>query len=178
MDQSRHTFGRNPLTRKSKNLKPRVDLTAMVSISFLLIVFFMLTSFLSRPNGLDLGMPEGGEGCGGEICCFYAHDRDFTVLLDEDKIVMYQGLLEAPYDTPKTFSYKNDDLAKVLIQKNKDIQAYYGDPKKGIIVLVKASKKSTYGNLVHVLDELVIAKAPVYAVVDITPEEEAFLKDK
>ncbi|OWP85069.1 hypothetical protein BWK59_02145 [Flavobacterium davisii] len=179
MSETRHTFGRKPLTRKSKNLKPRVDLTAMVSISFLLIVFFMLTSFLSRPNAMDSGMPPMNEEatCGGVISCFDIHARDFTVLLDEDKIVLYHGLFESPFETPKTFSYKNDDLAKELIKKNVIIQRATGDPKKGLIVLIKSSRKSNYGNLVHALDALAIAKTPTYAVVDITPEEEAFLKN-
>ncbi|RVU89831.1 biopolymer transporter ExbD [Flavobacterium columnare] len=181
MSETRHTFGRKPLTRKSKNLKPRVDLTAMVSISFLLIVFFMLTSFLSRPNAMDLGMPgeRGCGGCEGGIHCYEdSSDRECTILLKEDKIILYHGHLEFPYETPKTFSYKNDDLAKELIKKNVMIQTATGDPKKGLIVLVKASRKSNYGNLVHALDALAIAKTPSYAVVDITPEEEAFLKNK
>ncbi|MFK7050592.1 biopolymer transporter ExbD [Flavobacterium columnare] len=82
MSETRHTFGRKPLTRKSKNLKPRVDLTAMVSISFLLIVFFMLTSFLSRPNEMDLGM-SGERGC-YDGCYVVAHDRECTILLNPD----------------------------------------------------------------------------------------------
>jgi hypothetical protein len=45
-----------------------------------------------------------------------------------------------------------------------------------LIVLVKASKKSTYRNLVDILDEIAITNVPTYAIVDITPEEKAMLE--
>jgi biopolymer transport protein ExbD len=48
--------------------------------------------------------------------------------------------------------------------------------KLGIVVLVKAAPKSTYGELVHTLDELKIAHVGIYAIVKITPEEIKLLK--
>ena len=51
--------------------------------------------------------------------------------------------------------------------------------KKGLIVLVKASKKSTYRNLVDILDEIAITNVPTYAIVnDFTPEETKLLEGK
>ena len=50
-----------------------------------------------------------------------------------------------------------------------------GDPKKGLIVIIKPSKKSTYKNLVDILDEMAICKVPTYAIVDISKEEDAVL---
>ncbi|AEW85454.1 biopolymer transporter ExbD [Flavobacterium columnare NBRC 100251 = ATCC 23463] len=177
MSETRNSFGRNPITRKCQNRNPRVDLTAMVSISFLLIVFFMLTSFLSRPNGLSLGMPSKRK-CIYDRCPTTAYNRECTILLKEDAIILYQGLLESPLEKPKRFSYKNNGLAKEVMRKNTLIQKQSGNSKKGLILLVKSSKQSNYGNLVHVLDQLTIAKTAIYNVMDITPAEELFLKDK
>lgn len=176
MSEARNDFGRKSITPKTKKLHPRVDLTAMVSVSFLLIVFFMLTSFLSRNNAMELGMPDNDGGC--DYGCYEISDREITILLKEDKIVTYSGYLSAPLEDPKEYSYGNDDLTREMIRKNQTIQDIYGDPKKGLIVLVKSSKQSTYGNLVNVLDKIAVAKTPVYAVVDITPEEEALLASK
>ena len=50
------------------------------------------------------------------------------------------------------------------------------DPKKGLIVIIKATKKSTYKNLVDVLDEMAISKVPTYAIVDIEKAEDALVK--
>ncbi|MNT63173.1 Biopolymer transport protein ExbD/TolR [compost metagenome] len=43
---------------RSKKLAPKVDLTAMVDLAFLLITFFMLTTTLNKPHRLDVAMPD------------------------------------------------------------------------------------------------------------------------
>ena len=47
-----------------------------------------------------------------------------------------------------------------------------GDKDKGMIVIIKPTKKSTYKNLVDILDEMAICKVPTYAIVnEFSPEE-------
>jgi biopolymer transport protein ExbD len=48
--------------------------------------------------------------------------------------------------------------------------------KLGIVVLIKAAPKSTYGDLVRALDELKVAHVGIYAIVNITKQEKALLK--
>lgn len=45
---------------RSKKLRPRIDLTAMVNISFLLIIFYMVSVELSKPKSMSLGLPDTG----------------------------------------------------------------------------------------------------------------------
>jgi biopolymer transport protein ExbD len=156
---------------RSKKLGHRVDLTAMVSISFLLIVFFMVTVELSKPKTLELGLPSCSEvDCG--VCCRPDFRRTVTLLLDDNnKIVSYRGLVQMPEEQPKTVHYGKDGIRNVIVNVKKTINQVCGND-RGAIVIIKPSKKSTFGNLVDVLDEMAINEIPTYAIVnDFTPEE-------
>jgi biopolymer transport protein ExbD len=85
-------------------------------------------------------------------------------------------LANEPIEGPTVVGYGKNGIRKELLSKIKSVVAKYGDPKKGLIVLVKASKKSTYRNLVDILDEIAITNVPTYAIVDITPEDNAMLE--
>lgn len=166
---------------KSKKFKTRIDLAAMVSVSFLLIIFFLVTKELSRPQSMDLGMPDEG-GCFIDGCCRPDFNRTITLLLDEkDQVVFYWGLLEVPNESPKRLTYGKNGIRKELMAKNEIIKKYLAgrNTRNGTIVIIKPSKKSTYGNLVAILDEMAITDIPTYAIVnDFTPEEQRLLASK
>lgn len=167
---------------RSKKLKARVDLTAMVSVSFLLIAFFMITTELGKPKTLSLSLPDRSCGWDGG-CSKGLETRIITILLDDnDQIVSYYGLLEWPIDGPKQIKYGKDGIRKELYYKNKSILEYsaqMGRPKNGAIVIIKPSKKSNYKNLVDILDEMAIAKIQNYTIVnDFTPEESKLLASR
>ncbi len=161
---------------RSKKLGHRVDLTAMVSISFLLIVFFMVTVELSKPKTLELGMADDG-GCGPTtIRCGNFSYRTMTLLLDDNnKIISYLGLTELPSETPKILHYGKDGIRNELMAKNKMIlesALRHERQNNGLIVIIKPSKKSNYGNLVDILDEMNIVNVSTYAIVnEFTPQE-------
>ena len=129
---------------------------------------------------MALGMPDKGRiVCGPINSGCISGDRIFTILIGKnDKIVVYSGELEYSAMPPKVLGPEKYSLRKELIDKTKEILMSTGDPKKGLIVIIKPSKDSNYGDLVNVLDEMAIVKVPTYAVVDITPEEEALLANK
>jgi len=175
-----------PKKVRSKKLNTRVDLTAMVSVSFLLIIFFMLVGELSKPKGINLGLPErysddkwsGIISCGGN-----SSQRIITVMLNEnDKIIIYSGLLFDPLENPKEVNYGKNGIRKELLKQNNTIlenSAKYGRPKNGAIVIIKPSKKSNFKNLIDILDEMAITKIDTYTIVnEFTPEESNLLASK
>lgn len=167
---------------RSKKLNAKVDLTAMVSVSFLLIIFFMVTIELSKPKGMELALPDKERSCGGEGGCIRG-DRLYTILLDKnDKIITYSGILEFDLDTAKKFEFGKNGIRKEVYRKKKEVNDYMisvGKPKSGVIVIIKPGRKSNFKNLVDILDEMKIAKIDTYAIVDeYTAEETKLLASK
>ncbi|WET02640.1 biopolymer transporter ExbD [Flavobacterium sp. YJ01] len=169
-----------PQKVRSKKLKSRVDLTVMVSISFLLIIFFMVVGELSKPKIMDLNLPDLNRGCGEPITGCYKTDRFYTVLLGEnDKIITYSGILNFSAEKITKTNYSKNGFRKELSAINKKILEYsaaIGKPNRGVIVFIKPSRKSNYGNLVAILEELRLANIQTYNIDDyFIPEEEKLL---
>lgn len=159
---------------RSKKQNSKVDLTAMVDLAFLLITFFMLTTSLSKPQSMDLGMPEKDSKIPPILI---ADARTMTILIGPDnKLKTYMGQFASPLEAPKDIAYGKVGIRKDILAKIKSVPEVMQDPKKGLIVLIKADKKSNYKNLVDVLDEMAICKVPTYAIVDITKEEANLFK--
>lgn len=157
---------------RSKKLNHNVDLTAMVSISFLLIVFFMVSLDLLKPKCLNLGLPENNYNWDGVIVCGNGSYRTTTLILDDNnKIISYKGNINFLDEKPKTLSYGKDGIRKELLNFNLQMLRDYGKD-RGAIVIIKPSKKSNYGNLVDILDEMSITSIATYIVIDdFLPEE-------
>lgn len=158
---------------RSRKLTSKVDLTAMVDLAFLLITFFMLTTSLSKANAMKLAMPDSkGESLPVD------ENRTLTILIDKQNTAQcFMGKFAEA--TPKPITLGTNDLRKELAARKKEVLAYAvakGKPEQGLIVLIKASKQSNYGNLVDVLDEMAISEVPSYAIVDIDPKEATHLQ--
>jgi biopolymer transport protein ExbD len=166
---------------RSKKSNAKVDLTAMVDLAFLLITFFMLTTSLSKPQSMDLGLPDKEDKDTPEKDIKVDQRRTMTVIMgDNDKIKWYHGLLDSPEPNgkPTDAQYGKNGLRKEILKRVVSIPQVTGDKEKGLIVIIKPSKKSTYRNLVDVLDEMAICKVPTFAIVnDITPEEKALIEE-
>jgi biopolymer transport protein ExbD len=167
---------------RSKKQNSKVDLTAMVDLAFLLITFFMLTTTLSKPKAMELGLPDKDKKDEPEKDIKVDENRTMTILMGKDnKLVRYVGLLQSPVagGAPKDFTYGKDGIRKELLSRKAAVLKYTGDPKKGMIVIIKPGKKSNYRNLVDVLDEMGIVEVPTYAIVnDFSPEELKLLEEE
>jgi biopolymer transport protein ExbD len=167
---------------RSKKQNSKVDLTAMVDLAFLLITFFMLTTSLSKPQSMNLSLPDKDNDKDAKDTKV-DENRTMTVMLGPDnKMVYYMGLLATPIAGPKDIAYGKDGIRKELLKRKKSVLEYsagLGKPKNGIIVIIKPTKKSNYRNLVDILDEMAIAGVETYAIVpEFTPEETKLIDKK
>ncbi|MCZ8089975.1 biopolymer transporter ExbD [Flavobacterium sp.] len=166
---------------RSKKSNSKVDLTAMVDLAFLLITFFMLTTSLSKPQSMDLGLPDKEEDKTKEKPIKVDQVRTLTIIMGKDnKLKWFHGLLEAPEPggSPTDATYGKNGIRKEILKRVTSIPQATGDKDKGMIVIIKPTKLSTYRNLVDILDEMAICDVPTYAIVnDITPEEQKLVDE-
>ena len=154
-----------------KKSMPRVDLTAMVDLAFLLITFFMLTTSISKPYAMDVAMPDKTES-DSQDQLDVADNRTITLLLGSDnKIEYYMGLLDRPIEGPSVVDYGKNGIRPILLEKIKQVPQITGDPEKGLIVIIRPSEKANYKNLVDILDEMKIVDAKQYMIGDIGSAE-------
>lgn len=156
---------------RAKKQNPAVDLTAMVDLAFLLITFFMLTTTLSKPQSMNLAMPDkpkADDPTPPETPAF----RTLSLLLGSDNtIVWYRGQPDEPLEGPEVERYGKEGIRKVILEKSKKVLEQTGDPKKPMTVLIKPSEKASYENLVDILDEMAITQEKTYAIVELVDED-------
>lgn len=161
---------------KKANL--RIDMTPMVDLGFLLISFFVITTELSRPRAMDLFMPADGPPM--EL----GKSNAMTVLLDKDNTIFcYYGYWETALASAMvskiTYSGENSIRNQIIIkQKQLASSPKFKEGKDGLMLLIKATNNASYENLVDVLDETAINAVKKYAVVKISLEETAWLRQR
>lgn len=180
MYTSKHTYGRKSISAKAKKRHPLVDLTAMVNLSFLLMMFFMLQSFMKKPTAMNLSLPQ--DACvDGSICCGgFAGWKNLTILLGENnKVVTYMGLVEFPIEKPKTFKSGSKALSNEIFNVNEFVkERVENSEREGLFVIIKPSAGCVFENLVDTMDEMKINKVRGYTINDQLYEEEQKLLDE
>lgn len=161
---------------RSKKQNSTVDLTAMVDLAFLLITFFMLTTSLSKPQSMDLAMPDKDDPTKPQKDILISEERTMNIILGGDnKLSMFMGQIAAPKQDPKDVKYGKDGIRKDILEKIKSVPLATRSAKypngEDLIVLIKPTDDSDYKNLVDILDEMAICKVKVYAIVDPVDEE-------
>ena len=160
---------------RTKKMSTRVDLTAMVDLAFLLITFFMLTTTLAKPQAMDIAMPDKDKEKQQELTI--ADTRTINILLGSgNKLEWYMGSVDKQLTPPEIQGFGKNGIRKALIEKSKEVVGRTGDPKKGLIVLIKPSEKSNYRNLVDILDEMKITNIQQFGISEISAPEIELLK--
>jgi len=178
---------------RAKKLSTRMDMTPMVDLAFLLLTFFMLTTTFSKHKALTVNMPDKDPPS-------IVPPNTLTILAGENnKLVYYQGVFNENNSSlfHKTGYQKTQlranlmDLNTKLIDKISEIEDDYTKGKiteteyhekinqakkdrtnDGVNVIIKASDKASYQNIVSIIDEMKICSMVNYSIVDITPQEE------
>lgn len=119
---------------KGKKVESEIFTGSMADISFLLIIYFMVTTVFSATRGLDFQLPE--------------EDNETPEIKKEDSIDIYVvpgGDIEVDGERMPQPTIE-DRLLKVIADKLKD------NPKKPVIL--RTDPEASYGDMIHVFDTL------------------------
>ncbi len=157
--------------RRGKKLSTRVDLTPMVDLGFLRITFFIFTTTMSEAKAMGLILPSDKKPITESTA---PQSKTISLILSSDnKIYYYNGL-----DIGKiaTTNFAANGIRDIIIQKQKDLVAKFGNA-KDMVVLIKPTEQSSYGNVVDILDEMQINNVQKYVLMDADSKEKILVKN-
>jgi biopolymer transport protein ExbD len=141
--------------RKRKRLGIKIDMTPMVDVAFLLLIFFMVTTVFRRPLAMEVNVPEPGAKV--EVPA----SNVMTVYITKDGSLFYdvgqRGITSASWDELR------DDFVLEL------------DYNPDLIVLVKVDRNARYENMVDALDALDEARVQRFSIIPMTDSDKAVL---
>jgi biopolymer transport protein ExbD len=197
--------GKKKGKRRPKKHSTSIDMTPMVDLMCLLLTFFMLTTAFSKPKVMEIVLPDKKPGPNVEIPRSRAVN---IILDGNDKIYYYKGIADPTKPPiPELFvsDYSKDGIRKMLLNRNKSLFKQMEDlnnqvlkgkinisrdsltkrlrdlksnDNTGPIVLIKATDKVKYKNIVDIIDEMAITNVARYAIVDLNPFEKKLLARK
>ncbi len=150
---------------RAKKASTKIDMTPMVDLAFLLLTFFMLANTLSKPQTMEINMPEKPKP---EDKMPEVNEKKVLSLAlgENNKIYYYVGITDPEV---RVTDFSDKGIRKVLREKKAEI------PK--MIVLIKPMEQSKYQNVVDIFDEMSISAVPTYALVDISKQEVKLIEE-
>jgi biopolymer transport protein ExbD len=139
------------LRHPKRRVSVRIDMTPMVDIAFLLLIFFMVTTVFRAPQAMEVNMPPS----------------------DVHVEVPMSNVLTMYVDQNENFFYRLGDGA-LEATSMKDLQNLFKDNAKlnpELIILVKLHREARYEMMVDIMDELEISGMQRFSLIPMTDED-------
>ena len=138
---------------KKRRLGVRIDMTPMVDVAFLLLIFFMVTTVFRTPQALEINLPP----------------KDVQIPIAQNHILFIKVLAG-----DKMFWNMGDDKSKpaglTLAQLPPVIKSHHTADDK-LVVVIKVDKEAAFHNMVDIIDELDLAKMTRFSMAPMTDDE-------
>jgi len=141
--------------RPKRRVGVRIDMTPMVDVAFLLLIFFMVTTVFRTPQALEINLPPDEN-----VKIQIAESKVMSVwVLDNDHAYWKRGGKAVPWSRTDVAG-----LAKVFApyKNNADL-----------VVVIKIDRDAKFNNMVHIIDELDLANLTRFSLATLQPEEKA-----
>jgi biopolymer transport protein ExbD len=145
---------------KKQRVGVHIDMTPMVDIAFLLLIFFMATTVFRAPQTMELNIPP---------------DKDDVVEIAESNVLIIRMVDDGRVYwnigrdmAPELFEF--DDIQTFIKEKEvENAEDHDGDSK--LVTLIKIARTSPYAQLVNVMDELQLGAIDRFSITVLEAEE-------
>jgi biopolymer transport protein ExbD len=136
--------------RKRKRVGIKIDMTPMVDVAFLLLIFFMVTTVFRTPQALEINLPP---------------DPNAKVNVNELRVLTIRVLA----DNRAYWKNALDPWVRSDVEKLADVfTKFRGDKDK--IVIIQIDRDSKFDSMVHIIDELDLAGLSRFSLGTLTDE--------
>jgi biopolymer transport protein ExbD len=135
------------LRRPKRRVGVRIDMTPMVDIAFLLLIFYMVTTIFSAPQSMEIVLPPKSSKTNDQIPV--AKSNLLELLVDGDGNIFWQNdRADKPMPLPEYLPKQN--LRSFLLEKNKQ------NPK--LVTVIRLEKGTKFENMVDIFDEIQVVE--------------------
>jgi len=117
--------------RHRKKRRVTIDISAMIDVVFLLLLFFLVTSTFLEAPGINLDLPDATSSTAAET-------EELTVVITEENQIFFGGKAIRKQDFPQQL-----------------IEAMKSNPRR--VLIVQADEKTDHGIVVHIIDQARLA---------------------
>jgi len=191
--------GKKGKKKRPKKGSTRIDMTPMVDLAFLLLTFFILATTLSKPKTMEIVYPKKPDPLEKPMPVNFKLAN--TILLGEkdDQVYYYPGKFKLDTTVLEKIDFSKDGIRKLLLDKNKNVNDVVTQLEGQLLnhqindstfksrrskakgdslapfFIVKTVEKTKYKTVIDLIDEMNIANAAKYAVVDMADAEKVAL---
>lgn len=139
--------------RPKRRVGVKIDMTPMVDVAFLLLIFFMVTTVFRTPQALEINLPPNNQNPAP-----IAESKILQLrVLDADRVFWKRGSKDDPW-TRTTVSHLNEVIKPLA--RNDDI-----------VVLIKIDREAKFNNMVSIIDQLDLAHLGRFSILELEPKE-------
>lgn len=166
-ERSKPTKGKG-LRRPKRRIAIRIDMTPMVDIAFLLLIFYMVTTVFAMPQAMEINLPPADQDEPVDV----KESNLLTIRVDGEGRFWWNLKTPSPTNLPiplpslpirpgdsTIYKLDADTLQSLLVTQNRE------NPKLNTLVLI--SRDAAYKDMIDILDEIdVIERSWNYAIAE------------
>jgi biopolymer transport protein ExbD len=127
------------LKRPKRRIGIRIDMTPMVDIAFLLLIFYMVTTIFSSPLSMEISLPPKDATTTPQKV---GESKLLLMFVDKTDSVYYQ----IGKDMKQPVMVSMPELEKIIDERNRNV--------KDLVMVLKLDQKASYKMMVNIIDAI------------------------